>query len=117
MTTSDKFKQCPNCMAIWETREAFLEDSAIELVGYQANLSDLKLGVFLFNHECMSTIGIRAEFFVDLYDGPVFSERAYGSEDCRGYCLHRSELRPCPAKCDCAYVREVLQAVKKWPKK
>ena len=37
--------------------------------------------------------------------------------ECPEFCLHKSELRPCPAKCECAYVREIIQVIKDWPKK
>jgi len=110
-------KQCTCCGQLWRTRDAFLGDSQLEVVGYQVDFSDLLLGFFLFNHlACESTIAVPAGLFRDLYDGPVFSQRATGTEDCPGYCLRKSELASCPAKCECAYVREILQIVRRWPK-
>jgi hypothetical protein len=52
----------------------------------------------------------------DLYDGPVFEQRKTGTEQCPEYCLRKEELASCPAKCECAYVREIIQLVAKWPK-
>jgi len=110
-------KQCTCCGHVWHTRDAFLGDPQLEVVGYQVDFSDLLLGFFLFNHRtCESTIAVPAGLFRDLYDGPVFSQRATGTEDCPEYCLRKSELSPCPAKCECAYVREILQIVRRWPK-
>jgi hypothetical protein len=61
-------------------------------------------------------LAIRAGAFEDLYNGPVFKKRVTGSEECPEYCLHEDELLPCPNQCECAYVREVIQIVKNWPK-
>ena len=61
--------------------------------------------------------GIPAGNFKDLYDGPVFKDRLLSTEQCPEYCLHEDQLDPCPAKCECAYVREILQTVQRWPKK
>ena len=109
-------KQCGLCLETWKSSDDFLGDPDITLVGYQVAFQALETGLFLFNHSCRSTISINANAFTHLYDGPVFQERATGSDDCPGYCLDHSELRPCTAKCECAYVREVLQIVKNWPK-
>lgn len=46
----------------------------------------------------------------------MFTERLTGTEECQGMRLHEDDLRPCPAKCECAYVREVLQVITSWPK-
>lgn len=105
------------CKFVWGSRNAFLCDPGVKLQGYQANFKHLKAGQFLFRHEsCHSALSIPAEEFTDLYDGPIFEERRTGKEDCPGYCLNKIELRPCPARCECAFVREVLQMVKNWPK-
>ena len=105
------------CGFVWSTRSAFLEDPALELIGYQAHFEDLKLGCFLFNHTCKGTLAVQAEAFWDLHRGPVFMERATGSDQCPGYCLHQDVLAPCLAHCECAFVREILQVIKNWPHK
>jgi hypothetical protein len=113
----EHFKQCPSCRQLWLTREAFLGDGEIELVGYQANFGKLVLGLLLFNHgTCQSTLAVPAERFTDLHDGPVFEERRTGRDDCPGYCLRRNELEICAAKCECAWVRRVLQIIRTWPR-
>ncbi len=45
-----------------------------------------------------------------------FEERKTSGEDCPGYCLHETELRSCPAHCECAYIREIIQRIKTWVK-
>lgn len=110
------FKRCPTCGFVWSTRDHFLRDPALEIIGYQVNFKKLTLGFFLFNHSCKTSLAIRAVNFGDLYKGPIFQDRATGSEECPGYCLLEHELLPCPAQCECAYVREIVQIIKNCPK-
>ena len=102
------FKTCSTCGSEWLTREDFLSDPAVRIIGYQANFVVLEKGLFLFNHSCQSTLSVEVRAFSDLYDGPVFEKRLTGSDSCEGYCLHRNNLRPCPQECECAYVRQVI---------
>ena len=115
--TMDAFKRCTACGNLWLSRENFLNDPNTELVGYQVNFENSELGLFLFNHmTCRSTIAIYADQFRDLYGGPVFQEIKRGTEKCPEYCLHEDQLDLCPEQCECAWVREVLHRVHKWPK-
>jgi len=114
------FKKCSGCSGTWRSGAEFLSDPAVTLVGYQVNFGALELGALLFNHVvagCGSTISLEAGRFRDLYNGPVFEERLTGSSPCPGYCLRQGDLDPCPARCECAYVRDILQIVKQWPKR
>jgi hypothetical protein len=105
------FKTCIVCGKKWLSRDEFLADSDISSIGYQANFVSLEKGLFLFNHSCHNTLSIEVHAFADLYDGPIYASRLLGTEDCAGYCLQRNILRPCPEKCECAYVRQVLQCL------
>ena len=112
------FKQCTCCNNPWLSREEFLADNQLDFVGYQVNFSNLELGFFLFNHmTCQSTIAVPAGLFKDLYDGPIFSERQTDTKNCPGYCGDRDMFEPCIQQCECAYVREIIQIVRKSPKK
>jgi hypothetical protein len=112
------YKKCPVCGAEWRTREDFLSDPDIQVCGYQVNFDALHLGFFLFNHmTCRNTLGAKASDFLDLHKGPVFQKRLSGSAECPGYCLHSSELRPCTARCECAFVRDALDRLNHWPKR
>ena len=104
----DIFKACPNCGYRWPTRDAFMADADLKLLGYQPNFVILSKGLFLFNHRCGTTVSVKVHHFSDLYQGPVFDDPLFGSSECLGYCLHRSELRPCPSECECSYVRYIL---------
>jgi hypothetical protein len=120
METGDKsFKKCPCCGYTWATREAFLSDGKLKINGYLADLKHIEEGLFLFTHlsrGCGSTMAVKAGDFKDLYDGPIYTERKTGSEECPGHCLHIYDLERCPAECECAYVREVLQTIEHWPR-
>lgn len=111
------FKSCTVCKKAWETRSDFLDDPDTLLVGYQVHFKDLTEGLFLFNHTCGATMTLRAGNFQDLYEGPMFDDRLTGTDECPGHCLVENELRACPARCDCAFVREILQVLKAWPKR
>ncbi len=109
-----EFKQCPKCKTIWRERSEFLNDPDIKLIGYQANFRNLELGLLMFNHmTCRTTLSLEAGKFSDMYKGPVFKSRLTGSDQCPGYCLHKSVLRPCPEECECAYVRSIIDMIKK----
>lgn len=110
------FQQCPSCKALWPTRAGFLADPDVRLVGYKAIFSDLPAGVLLFEHRCNGLVTIHAGEFADLYDGPIFSVPQTGGASCPGYCLHVEELRPCPAQCRCAFLREIVHLIHNWPK-
>jgi hypothetical protein len=116
MNEETEFKTCPVCKKAWKTRKEFLDDSDVKIVGYQVHFKELSGGLFLFNHSCKTTMSVKAGAFIDLYGGPVFADRLTGTDECPGHCLVEHELRPCPAKCDCAFVREMIQIIKAWPK-
>ena len=110
------FKQCTKCKQIWQNRNAYLSDPEIHMIGYQVNFEDLQLGFFLFNHmSCATTLAIHAAQFIDLYEGPVYSQSKTGTDECDEHCLHKNDLEPCGSQCECAYVREIIQIVKSWP--
>ena len=104
------------CGELWASRNSFLSDPDIGIVGYQVNFKELIAGVFLFNHRCGDTLGIPVQAFRDMHSGPVFSERATGTADCPGKCLREDDLDPCPTHCECNSVREILQVLRNWPK-
>ncbi len=107
------FKQCPLCKQQWNSRDDFLNDSSLAVHGYQVNFNHLKEGLFLFNHSCGTTLAIPAGEFADLYNGPMFTEHREFTDSCPNYCLSESDLRPCPAACECAYVRDVIDLISK----
>ena len=87
-----------------------------ELIGYQAHFKELNTGLFFFNHSCGITFSIKVGLFQDLYDGPIYKEKITGFEECSGCCLCEDDLRLCPVKCECAYVREIIQIINTYTK-
>jgi hypothetical protein len=110
------YKKCLPCCYKWFSREDFLRDSSIEIIGYQVNFDDLLAGHFLFNHSCGATLALSVRNFNGLYEGPIFRDRATGSDDCPSYCLYQDQLDICYTRCECAYVRNIIAIIKKWPK-
>jgi hypothetical protein len=115
--SSPHFAQCTLCQSAWKTRADFLADPHLKIIGYQVAFTDLAAGFFLFNHSCGTTLARPVAEFQDLYDGPLFASRATGSEECPGYCLRQEDLRGCPAECECASVRAIIQIILAWPGK
>ena len=114
------FKQCTSCRYKWPDREDFLADPDISVVGYQVNYGELEAGLFLFVHGipgCGTSLAIMAGEFTDMHDGPIFETSLANTDKCGGHCLRETDLEPCPKQCECAYVRDVLQKVRYWPKK
>jgi len=111
------FKVC-SCGFSWEERADFLSEPLLQLVGYQVHFEHLELGLFLFNHaSCGTTLSVRSGDFLDLLSGsPVYSHRLSGTDDCPEYCLRKEDLRPCLERCECAFVRDVMQVILGWPK-
>jgi len=110
------FKKCSKCGFEWRERASFLTDPNLEMVGYQVHFEQLQAGLFLFNHTCRTTLAIEAGEFQDLYDGPIFTEKLTSTGDCQGRCLQPSDLHPCLSKCECAFVRNIAQLIRHWPK-
>jgi len=111
------FTECLPCNEKWFARDDFLEDPEIEIIGYHANFDDLLAGNFIFNHSCGVTNSISVRYFNGLYEGTIYKERATGTDDCPEYCLYQDKLDQCFTRCECAFVRNIIDIIKKWPKK
>ena len=110
------FKTCSNCGKHWERLEDFLQDPEVGLTGYMPTFDELLTGLFLFNHRCGTTLSCPVVLFEHLYNGPVYRVRKSGTPECPGYCQNKTDFSPCPVKCNCAFVREILLILKRWPK-
>ncbi len=110
------FKQCSMCKTVWESRADFLNDPAIEMIGYQPDFDDLEYGLFYFNHnrtDCNTTLSFNVHEFSDMYHGPIYQEHRKGAAECPGFCLQKGNLEPCPVRCACAYIRNLMQLLAK----
>jgi hypothetical protein len=110
------FKQCSMCLKIWKDLDAFLDDVSLELNGYEADFDQLEFGLLYFTHRvagCFSTMALEVRDFFSLYSGKRYPESKKGEEGCTGKCLDRKDFELCPAHCRFAYVREVVQVIKR----
>jgi len=118
ISENNEFKSCSSCDQSWDSREDFLADSSLELVGYQVHFKDLEQGLFLFNHlSCKSTISVKSGNFANLYKGPIYTNNKMGTEACPDHCLTKHNLQSCPEQCECNYVRDIMQIIKTWQKR
>ena len=115
METTSDFTQCMLCGTSWVKRIDFLCDDSTKITAYKADFNNLEQGEFLFHHEkCGGTVSLPAVHFKALYDGPVYTERKTGTDDCPDYCYDPQELKPCPEECECAHVREIIRVISDW---
>lgn len=107
------FKQCNTCKKIWNSRDEFLNDPDISLIGYQVHFKSLEKGLFLFNHngECRTTLAIEAINFFDMFSGERYDECRAKLPGCPGYCLQVRNLDRCDQFCECAFIREILYII------
>lgn len=113
----EDFKSCPKCQAVWTSRDQFLRDADVELIGYQVNLMHREKGLFLFNHNtCHTTMAIKVANMESLYHGPVYSENMSRTDKCPAYCMDKNNLAACENSCSYAHIRQLLQIIMKWPK-
>lgn len=116
---AETFKTCTNCGHVWSSMEEFLSDPELKMNGYQVHFDNLEGGLFFFTHlheDCLTTIAIQVTDFLSLNDRPLLAKR--DEQLCTGssFCVHKNDLQPKPVKCECSWVREILQTIKNWPK-
>jgi hypothetical protein len=115
MKDEEVFKECSMCRKTWKSREAFLNDDCLELEGYSADFEIQEKGLFYFTHRvrgCFSTMALEAKDFFDLYTGEKYPDSKMGGDECSRFCLDRENLDRCPALCEFAFVREIIQIIK-----
>ena len=111
--TETLFRTCPKCGFEWRSRDQFINDPNIMIIGYQLNYVEFVAGFFYFNHSCKDTFTIRANVFENLYNSPVFENWGVGSELFPEHCLRYKESESCPIKCECAFVKKIIQKFRK----
>jgi hypothetical protein len=109
---SDAQLTCSLCGTIWLDYQAFFSDSDLVVNGYQASLGDADQGLILVTHDvphCGTTLAVIARDLRPLYRGPVWPEVQAGTDPCPRHCLDDGDLESCTVRCSMAWVREVLQ--------
>jgi hypothetical protein len=110
------YKICSMCGKTWYRPADLVSDQLLRLNGYQAAVPDSEKGLLLFTHEtdgCNSTLAVPARDFRFMYDGPVYSECNFGQPTCESHCLEHSDLEACAAQCCMAWVRDLIQYIRR----
>ena len=81
--------------------------SAFELATAATEIRMVQLATFVANDPKVQKAFLDGKKAVDAEGGGPGREKAT---------LARMGISPCPAKCECAYVREIIQLVSTWPK-
>ena len=110
----DPFKMCPKCAYTWKTREDFLEDPSICLIGFQASFEETESGYYLFNHSlrgnpCDTTLAMEVEVFLSLLTRTMFTDIKAKTPICEMHCSNVEDLSICPVECKNAFAREIMQ--------
>ncbi len=109
-----EFRKC-ECGRIWETRDTFLRDKNVKIVGYQPDFINRKYNHFLFQHatkRCGRYLGVRASDFADLRERECPAGVCVGKDGCPGYCLNTFDLRVCSVTCRNAVDRRLAAKIR-----
>ncbi len=114
--SSEMFKLCSRCKTEWNSRDDFLNDPNIVMIGFMANNDNYKRGAYLFNHKlpddsCNTTIGLFVYNFLDMYSGEKYEQLKMGTDECSGHCVNIHELENCSANCRNAIARKIMQEI------
>ena len=110
------FLECSLCGAIWRDYREVVTDPQLSVVGYQPCFDNPYDGLILVTHEvegCGTTLAVRAHKLRLLYDGPVWPELKKGTAECCLLCINEGDLEDCTAECAMAWVRTVLQYLRR----
>jgi len=110
------FMTCKQCGRVWARREDFFADEEVVLSGCQVETDHPVSSALLFDHKaggCGTTLAVGVRQLDDLYSGPRHTVKWATSPMCPGMCFDPANTEPCDKECACAYVRGILQEVKK----
>lgn len=102
-----QFKRC-SCGRTWASRESFIRDTDVKPIGI--TFAEKQLDVFyFFNHiNCMSTLAVKVEEFMDLIEEPIPSIDSSGAGECPKCCSSLEDVEACNHKCPNAPFRRFL---------
>ena len=112
---SAPFRTCGMCRKTWATREDFLEDPGIRLLGLQAVPELADANVLVFEHECGTSVSVLAHKLRDLL-APAEAHDAtlpllYGTEACQKLCTNIASRSTCDRPCRNAYDRRLSTGI------
>ena len=106
------FKRCSTCDREWSTRDEFLHDPEVVLVGYQSTFTVTEPGLFLFNHSCDSTIAIDADAFADMYGEEIRQSCEAHLDNHPEYCCKGMTGEDEPKACICKFSRTIVDTLR-----
>jgi len=99
------------CRKQWATRQEFLADPNLRLLGLQAVPHHADGNLLMFEHDCGTTVSVLAWRLRDLLPPEQRGEEdlpsLYGSEQCSGFCNKLEELSACDLACSSARDRRL----------
>ncbi len=110
------FMTCKQCGKAWGERCEFFSDQTIVLSGCHMEADHPVSSALLFDHkaaDCGTTIAVGVRQLDDLFTGTRHKVKWATSPMCPGMCFDPTNTEPCDKECACAYVRGILQEVKK----
>jgi hypothetical protein len=108
------YRKC-DCGKTWKTRDAFLRDKAVKIIGYQPDFINHKYNHFLFQHKikgCGVFFAVRASDFSDLREKACPNELCFGHDECPQYCTDTFDLRVCSVTCRNASDRSIASKIR-----
>jgi hypothetical protein len=111
---SNSYRTC-ECGRAWKTRDDFLRDRKVRIIGYQPDFVNRRYNHFLFQHAmkgCGRYLGVRASDFQDLREKECTGDLCFAKEECPGYCKNTLDLRVCSVNCRNASDRMVASRIR-----
>jgi hypothetical protein len=111
------FKHCPTCNVLWRQQSQFLSDPEVKFLGFRPAATPESLALIVFNHaRCDTRLTFTLETFAELTVFPILCASCAITHKDTDYCLAGASGRPCPALCICAFVHNVSESIRAWPK-
>jgi hypothetical protein len=105
------FQNCGSCGKVWETWQDFILDSAVRLLGFQADSRLPDANLLVFEHKCGSSVSVLAKRLRHLLpetDKGMAPPVLFGSEMCGRHCRLIEDLEACDRPCANARDRRLI---------
>lgn len=115
MNRESHYKTCSLCGTVWHSVEAFIQDEALELNGFQASFLSPDRGLFLFTHhreDCGTTLSIHAGTLKEYAPNLDLAAHSMGGPACNRSCFEESDLSSCSVNCYMRWVRDLIPLLK-----
>jgi hypothetical protein len=105
------FQKCGSCGRRWGQWQEFVMDPGIRLLGMQVNFSLPESNLFVFEHDCGSSVSVLARRLRSCLQvaEPQGAPNRFGSEQCGGHCTKLEDLEACDRDCANAADRKLIQ--------